>query len=90
MFLHLSAILFTGRGVSQHAMGRGVFAQEGVCGRHHPTEAATEVGGTHPTGMYSCFVFVLSAKISYETDIFREKSETILTSKAGLLPEMTA
>ena len=50
MFLHLSVILFTGGGVSQHAMGGGVHP----LGRH-PPETATEARVTHPTGMHSCF-----------------------------------
>ena len=28
------------------------------CGRHPPTETATEAGGTHLTGMHSCFMIL--------------------------------
>ena len=66
-----------GRGcVSQNGMGQGVFTQRGVSAwrclpsgcttpvRHplRPTsEKATEVGGTHPTGMHSCLYIFLSS-----------------------------
>ena len=44
MFLHLSVILFTGGGM--RGRGRGLRAGD----------TATEAGGTHPTGMHSCFL----------------------------------
>ena len=90
--LHLSVILFTGRGgipaciaggipaclaaggvLSQHALqqleggacSQGRFCSRGVCSwggsapeggsGGDPPRTATAVGGTHPTGMHSCF-----------------------------------
>ena len=38
----------------------GGHARQGACvvgGGMHAGEMATEAGGTHPTGMHSCFVF---------------------------------
>ena len=51
--------------VSQHATGKrdvfpgGVYPGESVCpgGDVCLPEIATEAGGTHPTGMHSCFTF---------------------------------
>ena len=56
MFLHLSAILFTGGDVSQHAKGI-----EYTPLRRHPPEMATEAGGMHPIGMH--FVFKVTSKL---------------------------
>ena len=64
MLLHLSVILFTGRGMH----GRGCAQQGGMCSRGeacmvgamrgggmHAGEMVTEAGGRHPTGKHSCF-----------------------------------
>ena len=64
MFLHLSAILFTGggRGCNPAFNGQGDvypegFAWGGVSTTLNPpshTETTTEANGMHPTGMHSC------------------------------------
>ena len=56
MFLHLSVILFTG-GVSLSMKG-GVSVQGGLCQADHPIWL--RAGGTHLTGMHSCYVRIFS------------------------------
>ena len=66
MFLHVSVILFTGGVVSQHALQVvSQHALQQVSGGGIPacTETdpltATAAGGTHPTGMLSCYVLII-------------------------------
>ena len=54
MFLHLSVILFTGRGVCHTSPWADT-----TLGRHHPLAQCMlgygqQAGGTHPTEMHSC------------------------------------
>ena len=56
MFLHLSVILFTGKGgVCQTPPGRQPPRQTPPQGDIPPQEMATAMDGTHPTGMHSCY-----------------------------------
>ena len=61
IFSQACVILFTGGGgVGAWSRG-GVHGPGGVCmvrgGAWSPPETATAAGGTHPTGMHSCFSF---------------------------------
>ena len=55
MFLHLSAILFTW----------GCTPPGYTPPRQTPLQMATEGGGTHPTGMHSCFLMLTQSLIHY-------------------------
>ena len=62
IFLHLSVILFTGGGACSggYLLPGGVPAPggmpaPGVGAWWRPPQTATAAGGTHPTGMHSCF-----------------------------------
>ena len=57
MFLHLSVILFTG-GRHPPQPNTPWADTPPALGRHTPLEMGTEVSGTHPTGMHSCFYAV--------------------------------
>ena len=52
MFLHLCVILFTKEGVS---LDRGSVQGRGVCCQGDFLTRTVKRGGTHPTGMHSCF-----------------------------------
>ena len=54
MFLQVSVILFTGGSGLGGICSQGAACSRGVPGEDPPT--ATAAGGTHPTGMHSCFV----------------------------------
>ena len=67
MFLHLCVVLFTGRGL--HSGGvciQGVCIPGGVCigeGADPPSDTTgygKRVGGTHPTGIHSCFIILIT------------------------------
>ena len=62
MFLHPSAILFTGWGVSA-PLHAGVHPQADtpLLGRHPLLDSSgygQQAGGTHPTGMHTCYLCV--------------------------------
>ena len=66
MFLHLSVILFTGgrcRPPRQTPPGQTSSWADSPRQTQTPSpESATAEGGTHPTGMHSCFFFIYKAK----------------------------
>ena len=56
MFLHLSVILSTGGGVSQHALGQTPpWADTPHRADTNTPPTTTAADGTHPTGMHSRF-----------------------------------
>ena len=81
MFLHLSAILFTGGGVpgpdQVHPPGRytprqvqplaGTLRAGTPPARYTPWQCMLgyghQAGGTHPTGMHSCFIYIILFKV---------------------------
>ena len=54
MFLHMSVILFTGRGGVCRSRGCILYTPWTP---PPPVEMAIEAGSTHPTGMHSCLIF---------------------------------
>ena len=70
MFLHMSVILFTGRGgvpvqgsLSRRvSIGGGVSVQGVLCQGDPLATIRLHVGGTHPTGMHSCCCILLVAR----------------------------
>ena len=63
IFLHLSVILFTGGVPGQvHPLGRYTLLAGTPPGRYIPRQCmlgyGQQAGGTHPTGMHSCFGIV--------------------------------
>ena len=57
MFLHLSVILFTGESLSWGSL---------VCLCHGDPPFDLRAGGTHPTGIHSCFVNISSKEVNYD------------------------
>ena len=47
-----------GKGEGVHGKRGGVFGWHVWQGGMHAGEMATEAGGTHPTGMHSCFTHI--------------------------------
>ena len=73
---------------AQRGCGRGIVDKECVCVcvdigctlAHPPPETANEAGGTHPTGMHSCYVyyFKLLAKLMIRS-ITNDKRKGLIT-----------
>ena len=73
MFLHLSVILLTGGGMRGCSGGRGVGGRAwllrgggGACvGYDEIRRYGPWAGGTHPTGMHSCFIYFFLKLVSH-------------------------
>ena len=66
----LQGYIFTGVCDSVHrgsasSRGEGGASSRGVPSGDPPPRTATAAGGTHPTGMYSCFLFSLSTAVLF-------------------------
>ena len=59
MFLHVSVILFTGGSAPLHAGIHPQDQRQAPPSAVHAGRYGQQAGGTHPTGMQSCFLYVV-------------------------------